>query len=171
MAKTRLLVLAASLIGGAVTSYYFGFDSVRNATRTMEAGQDVLAPVDDVRRTRIRRESIRTMLAEVATEQATRHAATLSFPTLTNIAFDREKYVLETYASTVCPRPHGAGCLREEAWMAVARHKTSPMGEVCAVALNVEPAYVSGIVLKREGRIRCSWDVATRINRVIRLGT
>jgi hypothetical protein len=164
--RASILMVGACLLGGAIGGYYFGLASGRSASRSFEAAQDILVPVDDIRRDRIRRESIRAMLAEVTEAQANAYAISKTFLEAPESLFDREAYVLETYSQTSCPYSPD-GCVMEERWIGVARHRTSPIGEVCAVALNTEPAHVAGIPLKREGRIRCSWDLATRINRVL----
>ena len=162
---TRLLILAASVLGAAAGGYYFGAASSRSALRSMEAAEDLLVPVDDVRRTRVRREGIRGMLVALAEAQTAAHAAEGEYLPLEALASDTVGYLVETYGSQFCP-PSLNGCHPDYTWMAVARERWSPIGEVCAVALNIEPAHVSGIPLKRQGRVRCSWDLATRLNRL-----
>ena len=164
--SARILVVAASLTGAAIGGYYFGFAAGRSASRTVDAAQDLLVPVDDVRRDRIRRESMRAMLEEVTDAQQRAFAASKSFLPLEELAFDREAHILEVYSQSSCGYAPD-GCFELEHWMAVAHHRSSPFGEACAVALHVEPAHVAGIPLKREGRVRCSWDLATRLNRLL----
>src|SRR5687768_8597043 len=96
--RARIFIVGASLVGGAIGGYYFGFASGRSASRSLEAAQDVLVPVEDMRRDRIRRESIRTMLADVTEVQASAYASTKAFPPEHEVVFDRESYVLETYS-------------------------------------------------------------------------
>jgi hypothetical protein len=162
----RIAIVAASLIGGAIGGYYFGFAAGRSAARTVEAAQDLLVPVDDMRRDRVRRESTRGLLWAISRAQAAAFAASEAFLPLEGFTFDRDAFIVEVHADTSC-RWVLDHCLQDQRWMAVAHHVDAPHGEACAVALNVEPAHAAGIPLKREGRVRCSWDLATRLNRLL----
>ncbi len=163
----HILVLATTVVMAGVGGYYFGFTAGRGAFRGVEAAEDLLVPLDDVRRTRIRREGIRGMLQRLAEVQVAAHSSTQQYLPLAELASDTVGYLVEEYTSQFC-LPGLGGCQPDYTWMAVARQTWSPVGEVCAVALNIEPAYVGGVPLKRQGTIRCSWDLATRINRLLK---
>jgi hypothetical protein len=54
-----------------------------------------------------------------------------------------------------------------KSWFATVRHMDH--GAIwCAVAVGRVPVYVEGIVLKQSGQARCSRDLATRFNALIR---
>jgi hypothetical protein len=54
-----------------------------------------------------------------------------------------------------------------KSWFATLRHEDH--GAIwCAVAVERVPVYVEGIVLKQSGQVRCSRDLATRVNALIR---
>ena len=54
-------------------------------------------------------------------------------------------------------------------WVAEMRlARASSGGPSCAAAVGRVPLYVGGIVLRREGEVRCSGDLATRLNRLWR---
>lgn len=158
-------ILVASVIGAAVGGYYFGFASGRSASRTAEAAHDLLVPVDDMRRDRLRRESTRSLITSIARTQAAAFASTQTFLAIEEIAFDRDAFIVELHRDASC-RTAPDRCIMRERLVAVVRHREAPYGEACAVALNIEPAHAVGIPLKREGRVRCSWDLATRLNRL-----
>lgn len=166
--RTRNIVVIATVVGiAAFGGYYFGFTAGRSAFRSVEAAEDLLVPLDDARRTRIRREGIRRMLERLAEAQTAAHAASQQYLPLADLAGDTVGYMVDAYTTQFCP-PSMGGCHPDYTWMAVARQTWSPIGEVCAVALNIEPAYVGGVPLERQGKIRCSWDLATRINRLLK---
>jgi hypothetical protein len=164
--RTRLFIAAACVLGVAVGSYYFGAASSRNAERSLEAAGDLLVPVDDVRRTRMRREGIRRMLERLTEAQTAAHTQAPRYLPLDSLAADTVGYLVEVYSRQFCI-PNFGGCQPDYTWLAVGRDRWSPIGEVCSVALNVEPTYVGGIPLKRAGRVRCSWDLSTRLNRLL----
>jgi hypothetical protein len=165
--RSLILIVTAAIIGAAAGGYYFGAMPSRNAMRSVEAAQDLLVPVDDMRRTRIRREAIRRTLVEIVVQQESAFAGSKRYLDRDSLSYDHDAFVLEAYETTYCSYRPDDRCLMEGHWLAVARHAASPIGEICAVALNVEPAYIGGIRLKRQGRIRCSWDLATRLNRLL----
>lgn len=121
------------------------------------------------------RESIRATLDEVAEAQAAAYAPNHAYPELADIAFDHDAYILQSNSQSYCA--YGLdGCLLEGRWIAVARHRASPHGKVCAVALNIEPAHVAGdachlhaspaVILRRVRAARPSasqWTVASSI--------
>jgi hypothetical protein len=161
--RKRLLIAAAVVLGAAGGGYYAGAASARSAVRSIETAQDLLVPADDMRRTRVRREAIREMLKGLARSQEEALVNRGAYLTAQELAFDRGAFILESGENDRCSwRPDG--CATVVRWMGVGRHVASPIGEVCAVALNVEPAYLSGIPLRRMGRVRCSWDLATKLN-------
>jgi hypothetical protein len=162
-----ILVVATAINGAAIGGYYFGAMPARHASRSLEAAQDMLVPVDDMRRTRVSREAIRATLAEIVSQQESAFAGSKRYLPRDSLSYDHDAFVLEAHETTYCSYRPDDRCLLEGRWLAVARHAGSPSGEICAVSLNVEPAYVSGIRLKRQGRIRCSWDLATRLNRLL----
>jgi hypothetical protein len=159
-----VVVFTATVMATALCSYYFGFAVGRGTFRGAEAAEDVLVPLDDVRRTRLRREGIREMLGELAAAQVAAHQPENPYLPIEDLSFDSDRYVVEGYHKQYL-LPYGDKL--EHAWIAVARDRTSPMGEVCAVALNFEPVYAAGIRLKRQGKVRCAWDMATRLNRIL----
>jgi hypothetical protein len=162
-----ILVVATAIIGAAVGGYYLGAMPARSAARSLEAAQDMLVPVDDMRRTRVRREAIRATLAQIVSQQESAFAGSKRYLPRDSLSYDHDAFVLEAYETTYCPYRPDDRCLLEGHWFAIARHAGSPAGEICAVSLNKEPAYLAGIRLKRQGRIRCNWDLATRLNRLL----
>jgi hypothetical protein len=161
------MIVAAATVGGAAGGYYFGSMPSRNAMRSVEAAQDLLVPVEDMKLTRVRRESIRGTLQEIVAQQQSAFAGSKRYLHRDSLSYDHDTFILEAYETTYCTYRPDDRCLMEGHWFAIARHADSPTGEMCAVALNVEPAYLGGIRLKRQGRIRCSWDLATRLNRLL----
>lgn len=161
----RIVLVAITLVVGSVGGYLFGFATARSAERSLEAVHDLLVPVDDLRRERVRRDGIRGLTATVADLQSDFFEANERYASLDSIPVATEGYVLEVH-----PHPgwYGYRLGNDIYWSVVVRHLESPHGEVCAVALDREPVYTAGILLKREGRVRCSWDLATRLNRWLR---
>ena len=165
--KTRwVAIVAASFVGVGLGAYYLGFAQSRSASRSLEAAEDLLVPVDDLRRTRVRREGIRDKLERLMERQTAGHVPLTPYLPLDSMAADTVGYIVEVVETGFCPQTTG-GCTPDYQWMAIARDRESAIGERCAVALNREPTYLAGIPLKREGRVRCSWDLATRINRFL----
>jgi hypothetical protein len=149
----RILLVAMAALMAGIGGYVFGFASGRSAERTLEAAQDLIVPAEDVRRERIRRDGIRSMTQQVAGLQSRSHDEGAGLVTLDSLPLQTDGYVLEE--TTDYWRSYS---------VVVVRDMRSPHGEVCAVSLNREPAYAAGILLRRAGRVRCSWDLATRVN-------
>lgn len=159
--RRELLLLGAAVAVSLGLGYGAGRASGLSAARIGEATSDVLVPASDGLRTRNRRASIRSETLDLAARQLEAYARDSVF---TELGLERGDhiFVVEDRVGHVFRYNHRR---HESVWMAVVRHRDSPIGEVCAVALNREPAYLGGVPLPREGRVRCSWDLATRINR------
>ena len=160
MSERSLAVLVAvvAVVTAAVGGYVFGLDSGRSTARTVEAAQDLIVPVEDVRRDRIRRDAIRQKTVEIADYQSAFGRVNGRYARGDALGIPTDGYHLEwTYSDDLA-----AG------WVASVKHDESPHGEACAVAIGREPAHAAGIPLLRMGRVRCTWDLATRINRLFR---
>jgi len=159
--RRALVAVGVAVLISLGVGYGAGRASGLSGARVGEAASDALVPVSDGMRTRSRRESIRSETRALATRQLEAYARDSVF---TDLGIERgdHLFVVEDRVDDFFRYNHGR---HDTAWMAVVRHRDSPIGEVCAVALNREPAYLGGIPLRREGRVRCSWDLATRINR------
>ena len=155
--KRALFVWGALVVTGFVGGYYLGFVPTQFISQAGDAAGDLLVPADDFRGQRLRREAIRSELQRVTDFQVRFRAETGDYAPTEAIPVGPEGFVLSASWSP----------LFSYSWMGEVRHTASPNGEVCAVALGTEPAYLAGIPLKRAGRIRCSWDLATRINRML----
>lgn len=162
--RVKGLVIGASIILGAIGGYYAGFASARSASRSVEAAQDLLDPAAGYRDQRIRREGIRSELRTIMERQARSYDEHGTFVAMDSIPWDTERYLVEVVERPFVSWPRDQW---DVSWMAVARHEASPIGEVCAVAVNVEPAYLAGVPLRRAGRVRCSWDFSTWLNRLM----
>ena len=75
-----------------------------------------------------------------------------------------EGFVLHTMTQTRTPTAL-QGRRADPSWIASLNHERSPDREACSVALGVDRAYAAAIPLRGSGRVRCSWDLATKINR------
>lgn len=149
---TSLLLIG----GGVVATLVLTGSPLKKASMTAEAAGDLLVPVGSYWEKRSVREAVRqelTRILEFQDEQwadSARYADVHSLPTLS-------KYlVVELSADQKARR-----------WLAWVGHQRLPLGEGCGVAVGYESAYVGGIPLPRERRVRCSWDLATRLNRVM----
>jgi hypothetical protein len=136
----------------------FGPGSGRSTARMVEAAQDLLVPVEDMRRDRIRRDALRRKTEQIAEFQTAFASANGRYARGDGLGVPTDGYHIEWTNSDYI----SAG------WVASVSHDQSPRGEVCAVSMGREPAYAAGIPLLRMGRVRCSWDLATRINRIFR---
>jgi len=150
----RTLLIGTAVLVTGLGGYAFGFFTGRSGVRAMEAAQDLSVPIEDVRNDRIRRDEMRRAAEEVATRQADAYAADGRFMTLDEVAPAQDELELD-----------GMSDYFGSYWVGIVRHRQGPHGELCAVALNREPVYVGGVILRRAGRVRCSWDLATRLNR------
>lgn len=121
----------------------------------------MVMPAADGLRTRDRRSAIRAETESWVERQRSDYARDSVF-TDVDLGRGRGLFVVEDQVADVYRHNYGR---RISTWTAVVRHRDSPIGESCAVALNREPAYLNGVPLYREGRVRCSWDLATRFNR------
>ena len=153
-AGLRTLLIGLTVVTAAVGGYVFGVGSGRSAERTIEAAQDLVIPVDDMRRDRIRRDAMRELAGEIAEFQAAFHRANGRYARGDSLGVSTHGYYVEWQ--------NGGGFV-----ISIMQEK-GPYGEACAVAVGREPAYAAGIPLRRAGRVRCSWDLATRINRIMR---
>lgn len=160
---SKLLPIVVAAVAGGVGGYFFGFAGARSATRTTEAATDLLVPAQDFRNERVRRDAIRAELRRLAGIQVAFMADSGRVADDNIVLAGSEGFILH---SLMRRRQRTAlqGRKTEEGWIATLSHEESPAGERCAVALGVEPAYGGGIPLRRAGRIRCSWDLATRLN-------
>lgn len=161
-AKARRLALASVLMLVALAGYGVGYASGLSAVRGGELLRDVLDPAHDARAERERRNQIRSYAKTLATEQASSIETGQDVPAVDHAEAQASGMVVEARAGTRGFSVTGAEVVT---WTAVVRHMRSPIGEACAVALNVDRAYLSGIPLTRSGEVRCSWDAATRFNR------
>ena len=156
----------ALLAGAAVcVALGIGFAAGRatgvSGPRVGEAASDLLVPAADGLRTRDRREAIRAETAALRDRQQEAYAVDSVFTPL-DIQRGEHVFVVEDRVDDFFRYNYGKD---DTSWMAVVRHRDSPIGEVCAVSLNREPAYLGGVPLPRAGQVRCSWDLATRLNR------
>jgi hypothetical protein len=161
--RTAIIVLACVLVSAGLATYVLGPDPLRPAARVAEAAGDALVPATDAYRERARREAIRSELSRLVELQTAALPARGDF--LPDDELQRDPFVLNVVSGrgSIVQRREGHS---EPWWIGVLSHETSPLGEACAVALNREPTYAAGIPLKRSGRVRCSWDLATWLNRL-----
>ena len=150
----RVIVVAMSVSLVGAGGYLLGFIVGRGEIRAFEVAEDLVSPAADRRRVQVRRDGVRQVTSELAEFQARHYGEHGEWA-------DRESVpvVTEGYTTTTLASPY-----RTSFWGVVVRDEDVPRGEHCAVMLGRKPAYVGGIVLRREGRVRCSWDLATRIN-------
>lgn len=160
----RALTLTAAVAAGAFGGWIFGFAGARTVTRGGEAAADALIPVEDLRIDRIRRQALRAELRRIVGLQEEALAETGSFLPTREALGERPDFHLRSFERPVAWGVR-EGALRPVGWVGWLTHDAGPVGEACAVSLAAEPAYAAGIPLPRAGRIRCSWDPATRINR------
>jgi hypothetical protein len=156
----RVLLVVLSVAVGGVGGYVYGFGSGRTAVRGYEVAQDLVTPANDLRSDRMRRDGVRRVTRELAEFQARFHAERGRYAGWDSIPVPTNGYTLDKRALVIDWRPPE----QWQYWGTIVRDERIPRGEHCAVILGKEPAYVGGIVLRRSGRVRCSWDLATRIN-------
>ena len=161
----RTLPLVAAALAGAAGGYLLGFGGGRAAARTSEAAADLLVPVLDFRVTRVRREAIRSELRDMMQRQLASQADSGVFLPDRLLADGSAGFVLHTFTHTYGPTVLG-GRGSTVGWIATLSHERSPAREACSVALGVDRAYAGGIPLRGPGKVRCSWDLATRLNRL-----
>jgi len=164
--RTPIVILSAILASGVAGALLLGPDPRRPAAQVVGAAQDALVPVAVMHDERTRHDAIRSELSRLASLQLAAiedEGEPIGFEDLPGIP---ERFRLQVIDGA----PLTAGIVRTDRspprWIGVLTHDESPPGEACAVSINTEPAYASGIVLRRSGRIRCSWDLATRLNRL-----
>lgn len=163
--RTTIIVLASVLVSAGLAIYLFGPDPRGPAGQVAAAASDALLPATDLHSKRERRRAIRTELARLVDVQTAALATDSAFKTDSVLTSDASGFRLEAMTGV----DTGTPIRRLPAhpwWVGVLTHTESPGGEACAVAINREPAYAAGIPLKQAGRIRCSWDLATRVNRL-----
>ena len=153
-----LVVLSAAVFGAG--GYAFGLASGGSAIRAYEVVQDLVTPADNLRRDRVRRDGIRQVTRELAEFQSRFYAERGRYAGWDSIPMVTDGYALDKRALVEAWRPPEQWTF----WGVIVRDEEVPRGEHCAVLLGKEPAYVGGVVLRRAGRVRCSWDLATRIN-------
>lgn len=160
---SRVLVLAIAVSAGAIGGYLFGFVAGHYATRTGEAAADLIIPMEDYRSKRLRRQAIREELTRLRNLQETIFSETGHYASVDELEV-APMFILRARVQpeTITVREPRR---RAEAWMATLSHDKSPVGETCAVVLGTDRWYAPGVPLKRAGSVRCSWDLATKLNR------
>lgn len=156
-----MLAAAAGALGG----YYLGFSGARTTVRTSELASDLLVPATDYRDQRVRREAIRSELKRLMLLQAQSLAESGAYLTTDALLRASDGFLLRSSTRLYTPTAL-EGRRTEAGWVATLSHQESPDREACSVALGVDRAYAGGIPLRRPGRVRCSWDISTRLNRL-----
>lgn len=160
--RVRRLALGAFAILLALGGYGVGYASGVTSARGGELLRDLFDPAHDARLERERRGQIRAYAEALATERANSLEVGQDVSPVDHAKAEASGMVVEARDGTRTFSVTGAGV---STWTAVVRHMHGPIGEACAVALNLDRAYLSGIPLTRSGEVRCSWDAATRFNR------
>lgn len=160
--KTTVGVLGACLLSALVGGYLFGFAPANVGMQGVAAVMDVVTPARRFRERRLDRQRLRSQLVRVVEIQAASLDASGDFVDMRDVSDVPDDLAFNVVWQRRTPPPRQA---RPPRWVADAHSTLLPRGDVCAVILNHEPGYAGGIPLKQAGRVRCSWDLATRINR------
>lgn len=163
--RTTLIVLGSVLVSAGLAVFLFGLDPREPAAQVAAAASDALFPATERHSKRERRRAIRSELETLADLQEAALEADRGFRSVEELPDMPPGLHLEVKEGV------DAGSIIRSLparpwWIGVLTHERSPAGEACAVTVNREPAYAAGIPLKQSGRVRCSWDLATHLNRL-----
>jgi hypothetical protein len=144
----------ALLVAGSTAGYLLGPGPAGKVARAREALGDATYPVSQVLTDRQREELVRYELERYVRVQDRFFLEHGRYQNYSEAPIEegdfRMNYVDDAYGKF---------------WMASLHFKGRP-SVYCAVAVG-RPGYLQGIVLKESGGVRCSRDLATRINRVL----
>jgi hypothetical protein len=149
--------VALLLVIGAVGTWYLGPGVFGRAIRAREAVSDLALPATTRVSTREHGELSRIELERFVRIQE---------------RFRQENGRFQSYAEAQAEVGEFTMRYNDQtdgsSWFADLRHPGHR--EIwCAVAVGRVPIYVEGIVLRQSGQVRCSRDLATRINNVLRM--
>lgn len=139
-----------------VTGYVLGVPSTRPVRRSAEALGDLATPATTAIGRREATERLRAELVRFLEVQEWFFRENGRIRQPADVAREEGGYVVQYQAD-----PSGGW------WMAsMRRAEDSPDEAFCAVAVGRVPAYIAGIHLRRSGKVRCSTDLANRLNRL-----
>lgn len=146
----------AIVLGCTAAGYFFGLPSTRPVQRTAEALGDLATPATTAVGRREATERLRAELVRFMEAQEW---------------FLHENGRIRQPADV--PREDGGYVVQYRSdpesgwWMAsMRRADVGPNEAFCAVVVGRAPAYIAGIHLRRSGKVRCSNDLANRLNRL-----
>lgn len=160
------LASTAVIAAGIGAAWWVGLRPQHATEQVTDVAMDLLAPATDFRAQQARREALRGELERVAAFQLRHHDAhgQLARPDSVPGLGDPFRLHLERYTPARRYQDAQGPGPQQAAWMT---HLESPEGEFCAVTFGTEPGEILGVPLKRRGEVRCSWDLATKVNQVM----
>ena len=163
---SRALVLGAAVLVGAIGGRVFGSVGSNATGRVGEAVADLVGfPLHDLRNDRLRHDAIRAEANRIMELQRVAIATTdkpIWDPEIVGEDFGVRSFAY-TWGKSSSVQPEKRQIVWR--WTAVVDHKDGWYPERCAASLGtLAPYWMEGILLKRPGTVRCSWDLATKLN-------